>query len=270
VSYSNRSAAPPPRARHVAALYDIHGNLPALEAVLEQIARERVDLIVIGGDVATGPLPKPTLNRLRALGERAHFVCGNADRELVQAYDAGPSRHTGEGRAWTPDAWAADQLDDADRDFLAAFAPSVTVDVFGFGRVLFCHGSPRSDEEIITAVTPDARLSGVLEGVQARAVVCGHTHRQFVRELDGLQVVNAGSVGLPYEGDPAAFWLMLSGRFALRRTTYDLEDALARFRASGFPDEPLLESLIAPADPDKIAEHFERRASSSSNVLRDT
>jgi putative phosphoesterase len=253
-----------PRARAVAALYDIHGNLPALDAVLDEVARERVDLIVVGGDVATGPMPKPTIARLRALGERARFVRGNADRELVETYD-GRSR----GRPAAADepaleSWAAGRIDDRDRDFLATFEESVTVDVLGVGRVLFCHGSPRSDNEIVTSLTSEQRLAAIVEGVDAGVVVCGHTHRQFVHGLDGLKVICAGSVGLPYEGDAAAFWLLLSDRIRLRRTSYDVADALACFRAAGFPDEQLLdESLVRPADPTRIAQFFESQAASA-------
>jgi putative phosphoesterase len=253
-----------PRARGVAALYDIHGNLPALDAVLDEIARERVDLIVVGGDVATGPLPKETIARLRGLGDRARFVRGNADRELVEAFDARfrPGSAPRDEAAIEP--WAVDRLDERDRDFLDAFEDDVTVDILGLGRVLFCHGSPRSDDEIITSVTGERRLVSMIAGVNAMVVVCGHTHHQFVREVGGLTIVNAGSVGLPYEGDAAAFWLMLSGRIALRRTGYDVADALGRFRASGFPFEPMLdESLITPADPKTIAEFFESQAPAS-------
>jgi putative phosphoesterase len=258
------SRPPVARARGVAALYDIHGNLPALDAVLDEVARERVDLIVIGGDVASGPLPKETIARLHGLGTRARFVRGNADRELVVAFDArAPDRPAGRGEA-ALEAWAADQLDERDRAFLGDFEENVTVDVLGLGRVLFCHGSPRSDDEIITSVTSGQRLAGIVAGVDAPVVVCGHTHQQFVHELRGLTVINAGSVGLPYEGDAAAFWLLLSSRIALRRTGYDVPDALARFRAAGFPDEPMLEeSLIAPADPTAIAEFFESQAAAS-------
>jgi putative phosphoesterase len=258
------SRASAPRVRGVAALYDIHGNLPALDAVLDDLARERVDLIVVGGDVASGPLPKETIARLHGLGTRARFVRGNADRELVEAFDARSSDDAaGRGDA-ALEAWAADQLDERDRAFLGDFEETVTVDVLGLGRVLFCHGSPRRDDEIVTSVTSEQRLAGIVADVDAPVVVCGHTHRQFVHELPGITVVNAGSVGLPYEGDAAAFWLLLSSRIALRRSGYDVQDALARFRAAGFPDEPMLEeSLVTPADPTAIAEFFESQAAAS-------
>jgi diadenosine tetraphosphatase ApaH/serine/threonine PP2A family protein phosphatase len=129
--------------------------------------------------------------------------------------------------------------------------------------VLFCHGSPRSDTEMITRITPDERLAPMLEGVDEPIVVCGHTHQQFDRLLGGKRVVNAGSVGLPYEGDAAAFWLMLAdGEPELRRTSYDVAAALEQLRAAGLAelDESLDASLAKPVDPDEIAAFFEGQA----------
>src|SRR5204862_4096850 len=134
----------------------------------------------------------------------------------------------------TPTAWAAAQLSPPDRDFLASFEETVRVDVDGLGRVLFCHGSPRSDEEIISQATPVERMRELLEGVDAEVVVCGHTHMQLDRVVDGVRVVNAGSVGMPY-GEPGAYWALLGPDVELRRTAYDLDAAAARIRASGWP-----------------------------------
>ena len=115
--------------------------------------------------------------------------------------------------------------------------------------MLFCHGSPRSDEEIITAVSPEERLAPMLEGVAEDTVVCGHTHHQFDRAVLGKRLLNAGSVGMPYEDEPAAYWLLLGRRAELRRTAYDIAAAAERLRASGFPDVDelmLRESLLEP------------------------
>ena len=190
----------------VAALYDIHGNLPALDAVLADVEREQVDAIVVGGDVAAGPLPVATLERLMGLGERAIFVQGNADREILEAHDALTRDPTGGGG---PDAeatavFAAERITPAQREFLAGFAATVEIDVDGLGQVLFCHGSPRTDTEIITPLTSEARLEEILASVEPRVVVGGHTHRQFDRRCAGRRIVNAGSIGLPYEGRAGA------------------------------------------------------------------
>jgi putative phosphoesterase len=238
----------------IAVLSDIHGNLPALEAVLAEL---EADLVVVGGDVAAGPLPAETLDALAGLDAR--YVMGNADRLMVAAYDRGDDPDTLEHPIEKLDAWCAQRITREQRDRLAAYEPTVSVD-----GILFCHGSPRSDEEIITAVSPEERLAPMLEGVTERTVVCGHTHHQFARAVLGRGLLNAGSVGMPYEDEPAAYWLLIEdGEPALRRTAYDIGAAAERLRASGFPDvEELMlrESLLEPVGSAFIARHFEERA----------
>jgi predicted phosphodiesterase len=247
----------------VAALCDIHGNPPALRAVLAEAEREGAEALVIGGDAASGPMPLETIEQLMALGGGVHFVRGNADREIVEAYDQG---HTQidllEDPATRAAAFAAGLISPAQRDFLAAFASTVTLEVEGLGPTLFCHGSPRSDTEIITRLTPDERLREILDGTAERVVVGGHTHQQFDRELRRWRFLNAGSVGMPYEGTRGAYWAMLGPDVELRRTEYDVERALAELRSGGFPDldEMLRESLIEPIDPGEVSELFERQA----------
>lgn len=213
----------------VAAIADIHGNLPALEAVLSDVTLEAPDLVVVCGDVASGPLPVETLDRLRAL-PGARFVRGNADRSLVTAFDGGELSDMPGPAA----DWCAAQLSREHRDFLAAFSPTVLVEVDGLGRVLFCHGSPRSDVEMMTSETPDARLRELTAGVDADVIVCGHTHMPFDRIVGRVRVINPGSVGMPY-GHPGAFWALLGPEVEFRRTDYDREAAAARLRQSGWP-----------------------------------
>jgi predicted phosphodiesterase len=237
----------------VAALYDIHGNLPALRAVLADVERADADLIVIGGDVANGPLPGETVQCLTALGSRCRFVRGNGDREIVAAWQA-PGLEGGE----PPEAiaaFAADRLDPVQLDWLAGFEPTVELEIPGLGRVLFCHGTPDSDADVITTATPNARLCELVADCGSDLVVCGHTHRQFDRRAGGVRVVNAGAVGLPYEGRRGAFWALLGPGVELRRTEYDHEAAMAELRGGGFKqlDEMLLESLVEPMDPDEVA-----------------
>ena len=246
----------PRAATRVAALYDVHGNLPALEAVLAEIGD--VDLVVVGGDVAAGPMPSETVAALRALGERALWVRGNADRALGGAGppDAQPS-------GWAArDAWARAELDADERRFLGSLAETVMVEIDGLGPMLFCHGSPRSDEEILTRATPDERLRRALAGVSESVVVCGHTHVQFDRELDGVRVINAGSVGMPYEGRPGAYWALLGPDVELRRSEYDVEAAAERIRASGFPDADgyAREYVLRSYSAEEATETFERMA----------
>jgi predicted phosphodiesterase len=220
----------------VAALYDIHGNVAALDAVLAELAQVRVDGVVVGGDVASGPFPVETLERLRALDVPGWFVRGNGDRELVEALDAGrPFKPSGEPTWDDAAAWVAQQLGPEHRDALAAFAPTVTLDVDGLGPTLFCHATPRSDDELVTSLTPDHVLRRALAGVRETFVVCGHTHSQYRRRFGGLDLVNAGSIGMPYEDAPGAYWAVLGGGVDFRRTEYDLRAAAAAVRASGFP-----------------------------------
>jgi predicted phosphodiesterase len=242
----------------VAALYDIHGNVPALDAVLADVERADVDAIVWGGDVAAGPMPAETLARMRAAGGRC--VMGNADRQMVEDFDAGRTPSDSDDEMMRTMLWAVAQIDRADRDFLAAFEPTVALDIEGLGPTLFCHGSPRGDEERITRATKEDRLAPMLEGVAERVVVCGHTHQQFDLRAGAHRVLNAGSVGMPYEGSAAAFWLLLGPDAELRRTEYDVPAAVETMRASGMPDVDkilLQESLIEPADPDWVTNYFE-------------
>ena len=247
----------------VAALYDIHGNLPALEAVLAEVEAAAPDLVVVGGDVVAGAIPAETLERLVALGDRVRWVMGNADRMVIEAFDRGGRPADAEDAIDRRDAWVARQLTQAQRDRLAAFEPLVRAEVDGLGPVLFCHGSPRSDEEILTAVSSDERLAPILDGVTEEVVVCGHTHHQFDRRAHGTRLINAGSVGMPYEDHPAAYWLWLGPEAELRRTDYDIAAAAERMLAAGPPEleeQVLRESLLEPVGAAYVARHFEDRA----------
>jgi putative phosphoesterase len=249
----------------VAAIYDVHGNLPALEAILADLQSVNPDLIVVGGDVVAGPMPAEVLDRLAALSESICFVRGNADREVLAAYDDG--RYTDAIDAANPAertaAFAASKIDYRHRDLLASFAESLVVEVEGVGQVLFCHGSPRSDEEIVTAATTEGRLREILARVDQDIVVCGHTHAQFDRRVGGKRVVNAGSVGMPYQGRPVgAFWLLLGADgVSLRRSDYDLDRAVEWIRATGYPEaEDVAQILLDPPDPEWVADFFEQQA----------
>ena len=235
----------------VAALYDVHANLPAVEAVLAEVD---VDSILVGGDAVLGPMPKETLSLLRDRG--ATFIRGNCDREVATP---------GEGdELWTRRArWAHEQLDDEELAFLGDLPHPLRMEVDGLGEVLFCHGSPRSDEEILTAITPPKRLDPILDGVTQNLVVCGHTHAQFDRLVGDRRLVNAGSVGMAYEGEPGiAAWALLGPTVELRRTGYDVEAAAALVRETGFPgaDELVNEALLHPPSAEEVTAHFESLA----------
>ena len=248
----------------VAALYDIHGNDAALGAVLAEIEGLDVDLIVVGGDVAGGPFPCEAVDAVRALGDRAIAIRGNGERELVEArlrLDAGTARIDPDDVWSSRTHWAAGALDQARLDWMGSLPPLASVDVDVLGDVLFCHASPRSDEDIVTALSPEPRILPMLDGVKQRTVVLGHTHVQFDREVAGRRLVNAGSVGMPYEDEAAAFWALLGPGVELRRTRYDVTVTCARVRESGIPDaEEFAEGLAHPPPAAEANEFFERMA----------
>ncbi len=245
----------------VAAIYDIHGNLPALDAVLAEIDLAHLDLILVGGDIASGPMPRATLERLMSLGNRVHFIRGNADREVVAAFDDLSFGLDMPEEVREITSWTAKQLDSKQRDFLAHLPEQALFNIDDLGEVLFCHGSPRSDEEILTVATPEARLREILAGVKQNVVVCGHTHMQFDRHLDGTRILNAGSVGMPY-GEPGAYWLLLGPTAMLQRTLYNLPQAAASIRVSGYPQAQDFadNNVLRPATEAEAIEVFERIA----------
>lgn len=218
----------------IAALYDIHGNLPALEAVLAEVRRAGVSAVVIGGDVVPGPMPRECLAVLRGLDLPVQFIRGNGDR-VVMAARAGDDV-SGE----VPEAfrdvirWSADQIDSATAGWMASWPQTLVLDGAGFGEVLFCHASPRNDLDVFTGRTPVERLRPLFDEVRAPVVVCGHTHMQFDRMVGNTRVVNAGSVGMSFQG-PGAYWLEIGDSLRLRRTEYDLARAADRVRATRYP-----------------------------------
>lgn len=252
----------------VAALYDIHGNLHALDAVLEELRELRPDVILVGGDVVAGPFPNEVLERLRELGEPVRFIRGNADREV--ATRIGQSGYAGHD-AWGARAqWAAARLSSSDREFFSRLPLTLVLDIEGLGPTLFCHASPRSDEEIFTRMSPEARVAELLLGVEQPLVVCGHTHIQFDRTVAGIRVVNAGSVGLAYEGRPAAFWTLLGPDVSPRCTPYDHTGAAEAARSLGFPGAADYASrfLLAPPSADETTALFERMAEEQAKATR--
>ena len=234
----------------VAALYDVHGNLPALEAVLAELATEAVDAVVVGGDALAGPFPVETLRRLQLIDLPLHFVRGNADRELVEGGGRAPAEIA---------SWLAGRVDDPIKDLLAAWPERIALDVDGLGPTLFCHATARNDEEIFTELTPDGIVSEMFAGVDERVAVVGHTHMQVDRRVGDRRIVNAGSVGLPYEGRAGAYWALLGDDVSFRRTEYDVDEFASRARETGFPDADdfLRESLLEPATRRTVAEFFE-------------
>ncbi len=241
-------------ARRVAALYDIHGNLPALEAVLAELESNPPEITVLGGDMILGPMPREVLDRLIDLGPRARYIRGNCDRLIVDAFDGKPL-----GR--TPAAmqenvkWVARQLDQRQRDFLAELPLTLTVNVESIGSVLFCHATPRSDEEIFTVRTPAERVAPMFGDVRTGIAVCGHTHMQYDRKVGDVRVINAGSVGMPF-GERGAHWILFQPSVELKRTQYDFERAAQRISRTTYPQADVFASknvLNPPTEEEMLA-----------------
>jgi putative phosphoesterase len=235
--------------QRIAVLSDVHGNAVALEAVLADLPRFEPDVVVFGGDLTWGPLPESTLELLRGLTVPSIFVRGNAERALLESDEV-----TSERSSWMRGRHSADAL-----AFLATFAEQVSLEVPGLGAVRFCHGSPRSDEELVTPETPEDRVRAMTAEITERVLVTAHTHMQFDRSVAGIRSINAGSIGLPYEDRPGAYWALLGPDVELRRTEYSLDLAADRYRASGDPmTEEVVEMLFSPPSPAEVVEHAER------------
>jgi putative phosphoesterase len=241
----------------VAALYDIHANLPALEAVLEEIREAAVDQIVVGGDVLPGPMPRETIKCLLDLDMPIQFIQGNGDR-VVAAQMAGTESSEVPEQFREPIRWAARQLDPEHERLLSGWPQTLRVEIPELGEVLFCHATPRNDTEIFTRLTSDDRLLPVFEGVSASLVVCGHTHMQFDRKIGRTRVVNAGSVGMPFAQPPGAYWLLLGPEVQLRHTAYDLTKAAERIRETNCPqvEDLVVRYVLRPPSEAETLEAF--------------
>jgi len=250
----------------VAALYDIHGNLPALEAVLAEARGSAVDLVIVGGDVVPGPMPREALALLMGLDLPVRFIYGNGELAVLAQRAAGDSEPsywgTTSGRP-LPKAqqevvrWTGRQLGADDERTLLTWPGSITIEHPTLGPVLFCHGTPWSETDGFTRWTAEEHLLPVFRDVAEKLVICGHTHMQLDRMIGATRVVNAGSVGMPF-GLPGADWLLLTDDVELRHTRYDFEAAAARVRATAYPQaEQFAAGNIAhPPSEEEMARAF--------------
>lgn len=229
----------------VAALADVHGNAPALDAVLREVREENVDLVVFCGDLTWGPLPNETLALVRALELPARFVRGNADRMLGNHLD---ERGT----------WLARQHGAESTRLVNGFDEHVVADVDGLGPTRFVHGSPRADNECVTPITPEERVREFMAGVPERVVITAHVHVSYDRRVDDVRLVGPGSVGRPYEGERGARWALLGPDVELRSTGYDHDAAAELFRQSGMPGvERDVDELLGPTTREQSIQHAE-------------
>ncbi len=242
----------------VAAIYDLHGNLPALEAVLHEVRRANVDFLLVGGDVLPGPMPRETLECLLQLDIPVQFIQGNCEIDAL-------AEMTGTGAVRFPEAarevmrWSAQQLFPEYEQLIAGWAKTLRIEIDGLGAVLFCHATPRDDNEIFTRLTSPELLLPIFAGLDVAMVVCGHTHMQFDRMVGKIRVVNAGSVGMPF-GEPGANWLLLDPNVQLRHTTYDLSKAAQRIRKTNYPQAQDFAAsyVLQPPSEERMLEVFSR------------
>jgi putative phosphoesterase len=242
----------------VAAIYDIHGNLPALEAVLQEVRQADVDHVVVGGDVIPGPMPHETFTCLLNIDIPVQCIQGNCEVAALEQW-AGTDSGTLPQPARDAVRWATQQLPPEYERMIAGWPKTLRLEIPGLGPVLFCHATPRSETECFTRLTPEDRLLQVFEGLDVSLVVCGHTHMQFDRTVGRIRVVNAGSVGMPF-GEPGAYWLLLGPDVQLRHTPYDLEKAADRIRATKYPQarEFAADHVLHPPSEEKMLEIFNR------------
>jgi predicted phosphodiesterase len=252
----------------VAVLNDIHANVTALDAVLSEIRETRVDGVVLGGDVLVGPMQRETLDRIRALNMPVHALYGNAELAMLAQLDAAtPDAVTYWGttsgaplpepyREWI--RWCARDLSSEDVSWVRTWPKTVRLALDGIGDVLFCHGTPTSETDAFTVQTPEDVLTPVFDGLGVSLVVCGHTHMQFDRMIGTTRVVNAGSVGSPFERT-GADWLVLGPDVQLRHNDYDLHGAAERIRATAFPGaQEFAQAVLTPPPEAAMLETFTR------------
>jgi putative phosphoesterase len=236
----------------VAAIYDIHGNFPALVAVLEAVRRAGADHVVVGGDVLPGPMPVETLDCLLAVEDiPVQFIRGNGDRAVLEEMAGAESSLPEPVREVV--RWSARQLHPEHARQLASWPETLRLEIPGLGKVLFCHATPRNDTEIFTRLTPADHLLPVFAGLDVELVVCGHTHMQFDRRVGSLRVVNAGSVGMPY-GEPGAYWLLLGPGVHPQHTPYNLAAAAERIRGTSYPQaqEFAVQDVLHPRSESEV------------------
>ncbi len=242
----------------VAAIYDIHGNIPALEAVLQEIRQTEVDHVVVGGDVLPGPMPRETLECLLDFNIPVQFIQGNGDR-VVLAQMVGTELSEVPEQFREVVRWNAQQLHPEHEHLLASWTKTLRLEISELGEVLFCHATPRNDTEIFTRLTSEDQLLPVFEEINVPLVICGHTHMQFDRTIGRIRVVNAGSVGMPF-GKPGAYWLLLGPNVQFRHTLYDFTKAAERIRDTNYPEahDFAAHNILQPPSEVEMLEVFSR------------
>lgn len=227
----------------VALIGDVHANLPALEAVLRHAHGQQVEAIWNVGDfVGYGASPNQVIERLRQ--ERAVSIVGNYDRKVLRFRKKRKKwRRKKQSQKFLAFQWAHHALNEENRQYLGSLPQERDLQIEG-RRVLLTHGSPASEKEHLTPETPKGRLRALASMAEAHLIVCGHSHRPFVRQVDGVRFINTGSVGRPDDGDPRACYAVLQTgddpisdlELHHHRVAYDVEGVVAGIRGHGLPE----------------------------------
>jgi putative phosphoesterase len=257
----------------VALLGDAHGNLQALDAVLRDIRRRRVDAIWNLGDlVGYGPCPEEVVQRLRK--EVALGIAGNFDLRVLGADPRDPGTKRSPVDKWIAPAWAHENLSPASLRYLASLPRERRLVVEGHS-VLLTHGSPASNTERLEPATDPERLAELAKMARAEIVLCGHSHMPFVRQADGVTFVNPGGVGRSDDGNPRASYALLEldrdrVRVVHHRVRYDLHAAVAALRQRGLPESfgrMLLEARTLDAVLEKPKGHLPGSTAARARIL---
>ncbi|MEP5612784.1 MAG: metallophosphoesterase family protein [Cyclobacteriaceae bacterium] len=240
----------------VAVLYDIHGNLPALEAVMLEIQNHPVDQIVVGGDVIVGPMSRECLELLMALQVPIHYIKGNCEVSVLDQINSKPLPPLPES-VIKDIQWTAEQMSKDHHDFMESWPLTNSLHLEGFGKILFCHATPRNENEIFTRETSEEKLIPIFKNLEADMVICGHTHMQFDRKVGTIRVLNAGSVGMPF-GKTGAHWLLLGKEIEMKQTSYNLQNAADLILESAYPSRESFTNtnLLNPPTEESMLELF--------------
>lgn len=229
----------------IAAIYDIHGNFFALEAVLSEIQTKKIETVVVCGDIVWGPQPRKVMDTLMNYKNQFHFIMGNADREVAHRHD---EKQGCPSFIAELNHWCADQLTEEQIEFIISLPKEVSLSIDGLGDILFVHGSPRSDEEAIRVGTPEEEIWPMIKDVKENTIVCGHTHIQFDRVIGNKRIINAGSVGLQ-SAAKGACWLLIDNDIHLKVTEYNVKEAADRIRAGQCPyKNDFADHILYPPD----------------------
>jgi len=224
--------------------------------VLQDIRQIGVDRIVVGGDVLPGPMVREVLEFLLALDTPVEFIRGNCEVAGL-AELAGKEAYSLPESVRSVIRWSARQLNPEHIRAIESWPKTLELKIEGAGRVLFCHGTPRDENEIFSRLTPEDRLLTIFGGLDADIVICGHTHMQFDRKIGSVRVLNAGSVGMPF-GKAGAFWLLLGPQPELRHTSYDLNEAAIQIRNTTYPqaEEFAAKYVLQPPSEEEMLRLF--------------